>query len=85
MEIKGVNPSRPDSYERLCHDAGKPRFLLDLREGENEAARRGLMKARLERFIGVIYRRRLNAGAIIRHVACLSNSTPMFGPMKPRL
>lgn len=56
METKRVNPSRPDSYERQCHDAGVGRFLLDLREGCNEAARAGLMEPRLERFIGVIYR-----------------------------
>lgn len=56
MEIKPINPSRPDSYERLCHDSGVDRFLLDLREGQNEGARQGLMTARLERFIGVIYR-----------------------------
>jgi protein-L-isoaspartate(D-aspartate) O-methyltransferase len=56
MEVKRINPSRADSYERLCHDAGEPRFLIDLRDGANEAMRRGLMKPRLERFIGVIYR-----------------------------
>lgn len=53
-EIKRVLPSRRDSHERLCHDAGIPRFLLDL--SENEALRRRLTEARLERFIGVIYR-----------------------------
>ncbi len=31
-----VLPSRPDSYEALCHAAGMPRFLLDLRPGRNE-------------------------------------------------
>jgi hypothetical protein len=31
-------------------------FLLDMREGVNEAAVQGLMEPRLERFIGVIYR-----------------------------
>jgi erythromycin esterase-like protein len=56
MEVKRVNPSRPDSYERLCHDSGVADFLLDLREGVNAAARDALMEARLERFIGVIYR-----------------------------
>ena len=55
-EVKRVRPSLADSYERLCHDAGVGRFLLDLRSGENEAARRALMKSRLQRFIGVIYR-----------------------------
>ena len=56
MEIKRVNPSRADSYERLCHDSGNQRFLLDLSPSGNEALRRRLSKPRLERFIGVIYR-----------------------------
>ena len=51
-----INPSRPDSYERQCHDSGVSSFLLDLREGEHAAVRDGLMEPRLERFIGVIYR-----------------------------
>ena len=54
MEVKRVRPSRGDSYERLCHDAGVPRFLLDF--GRHEALRRRLLEPRLERFIGVIYR-----------------------------
>jgi protein-L-isoaspartate(D-aspartate) O-methyltransferase len=54
MEIKRVRPSHRDSYERLCHDAGVPRFLLDLQR--DEALRRRLLEPRLERFIGVIYR-----------------------------
>jgi len=54
MEIKRINPSRPDSYERQFHDAGVPRFLLDLTT--DGAAVRALKKQRLERFIGVIYR-----------------------------
>src|SRR3954468_14290693 len=57
MEVKTVRPSLPDSYERVSHEAGLPRFLLDLRHG---ALRRELEEAllapRLERFIGVIYR-----------------------------
>jgi len=54
MEVKRVRPSHRDSYERLCHDAGEPRFLLDL--GRDKALRHRLMEPRLERFIGVIYR-----------------------------
>jgi protein-L-isoaspartate(D-aspartate) O-methyltransferase len=56
MEVKRVRPSRGDSIERLCHDSGVPRFLLDLREGRHDALRRRLLEPRLERFIGVIYR-----------------------------
>ena len=56
MEIKNVNPSRPDSYERLVHDSGLPRFLIDLREGVHDRLREALSSPRLERFIGVIYR-----------------------------
>jgi protein-L-isoaspartate(D-aspartate) O-methyltransferase len=56
MEVKSVRPSLPGSYERLCHDSGVPNFLLDLREGVNEAAVAALAEPRLERFIGVIYR-----------------------------
>ncbi|HJS86619.1 MAG TPA: erythromycin esterase family protein [Acetobacteraceae bacterium] len=54
MEVKRVRPSHRDSYERLCHNAGLPRFLLDL--NRDEAPRRALLEPRLERFIGVIYR-----------------------------
>jgi protein-L-isoaspartate(D-aspartate) O-methyltransferase len=53
---KRVLPSRADSYERQMHDSGVARFLLDLREGVHEALRKRLHEARLERFIGVIYR-----------------------------
>jgi erythromycin esterase-like protein len=57
MRVKRVRPSLADSQERTSHDAGIPRFLLDLREGEaGRDLREGLMEPRLERFIGVIYR-----------------------------
>ena len=57
MRIKQVRPSLPESHERLAHDSGVPRFLLDLREGEvGRELRQELAEARLERFIGVIYR-----------------------------
>lgn len=54
MEVKPVRPSHEDSYERLCHDSGKGRFLLDL--SRHEKLMRRLAEPRLERFIGVIYR-----------------------------
>jgi protein-L-isoaspartate(D-aspartate) O-methyltransferase len=53
MQVKRVRPSHADSYERLCHDTGTARFLLDL--GADEQLRRRLIEPRLERFIGVIY------------------------------
>jgi protein-L-isoaspartate(D-aspartate) O-methyltransferase len=59
MEVMTVRPSRADSYERLFHDAGKDRCLLDLRDlpdAGRQALRQRLMEPRLERFIGVIYR-----------------------------
>jgi erythromycin esterase-like protein len=49
-----VRQSHHDSYERLCHDAGIARFLLDF--DRDEALRRRLLQPRLERYIGVIYR-----------------------------
>ena len=54
LEIKRVNPSRHDSYERQFHDAGIIRFVIDLLR--DSAAARALKPQRLERFIGVIYR-----------------------------
>ena len=57
MKIKQVRSSLPDSYERVSHDSGVSRLLLDLREGEvGQDVRQALMEPRLERFIGVIYR-----------------------------
>jgi len=56
MEVKAVRPSRPDSHENLCHEAGGERFLLDLRPGAKPDLRRAMAEARLERYIGVIYR-----------------------------
>jgi protein-L-isoaspartate(D-aspartate) O-methyltransferase len=56
MQVMDINPSRPDSVERLFHDAGNARCLLDLREGVHPQPRMALQEPRLERFIGVIYR-----------------------------
>ena len=51
---KRVRPSLPNSYERLFHDTGLARFLLNLRDGGEVAEL--LRRPRLERAIGVIYR-----------------------------
>ena len=56
MKVKTVQPSMAESYERLGHDSGVPRFLLDLREGQQKRVLALLEEPRLERFIGVIYR-----------------------------
>jgi len=56
MELKVVQPALVESYERLCHEAGSSRFLLPLRHPAPAAVADGLLKPRLERAIGVIYR-----------------------------
>ena len=56
MEVKHVRPAHPESYERLCHDAGVAAFLLHLRHPRRAAVREELGAPRLERAIGVIYR-----------------------------
>ena len=55
MEIKVVRPSVKDSVERVCHESETPHFTLGLRDRE-AAHTKGLLKPRLERAIGVIYR-----------------------------
>ena len=54
MEIKQVVPAIAESYERIFHEVGVPNFCLDLRQALNDSE--GLLKPRLERAIGVIYR-----------------------------
>ena len=56
MERMRVRPARSDSYERLCHDARVPAFMLHLRDPLRDALREELAEARLERAIGVVYR-----------------------------
>lgn len=52
-ECKRVRPALSGSYEALFHATGLPRFLLNLRDNAEVAAR--LRQPRLERAIGVIY------------------------------
>jgi protein-L-isoaspartate(D-aspartate) O-methyltransferase len=54
MKVMRVQPSHRESYERVLHDSGVPRFHLAM--SADEAVRRRLVESRLERFIGVIYR-----------------------------
>jgi protein-L-isoaspartate(D-aspartate) O-methyltransferase len=56
MEIMGVRPAHAESYERLCHEAEVPAFLLSLRHPARAEVREELLPSRLERAIGVIYR-----------------------------
>ncbi len=56
LEIKPVRPSLEGSIERMSHESGVRRFMLDLREGANDETRQHLLEPRLQRFIGVIYR-----------------------------
>lgn len=54
MQVQRVRPSHQHSYERLCHDSARSRFLLEL--GADARLLSSLAQPRLERFIGVIYR-----------------------------
>ncbi len=56
MQIKKINPAHPQSYEGLFHMTNVRGLLMPLRNAYNEQAIEGLMKPRLERAIGVIYR-----------------------------
>ena len=56
MRVMALRPAHPESYERLCHDAGTKAFLLPLREPRREEVRAELTAARLERAVGVVYR-----------------------------
>ena len=56
MEVKAVRPALAGSYERLCHEVASPRFLLPMRDPKASVVGNGLLTARLERAIGVIYR-----------------------------
>lgn len=56
MEIKTLKQVLPESYEHLCHATGHAGFLLPLGPSGNAQVRQGLMKSRLGRAIGVIYR-----------------------------
>ncbi len=55
LEIKNVRSSLEGSVERLCHDSETPCFMVALRN-RDAAHIQGLLKPRLERAIGVIYR-----------------------------
>ena len=56
MEVKQVQPSHIDSYERLCHEVKADQFLLPLSKPFQQITRQKLLAERLERAIGVIYR-----------------------------
>jgi erythromycin esterase-like protein len=57
MQIKRVRPSLEGSYERMSHQSGVERFLLDLRSEEiGRDLNAALSEPLIERFIGVIYR-----------------------------
>lgn len=55
LEIKQVQPSHIDSYERVCHEVKADNFLLPLRKPLQALTRKRLLPERLERAIGVIY------------------------------
>lgn len=56
MEVKAVMPSHADSYEAVFHGVDAEGLMLGMRHSPDPELIRGLMQARLERAIGVIYR-----------------------------
>lgn len=57
MEISPLPAAAPESLERLAHETGIVRFLLDLRpDNTHGAVRRALIVPRLQRLIGPVYR-----------------------------
>jgi protein-L-isoaspartate(D-aspartate) O-methyltransferase len=57
MEFMEVRPGHPGSYESLCHDSRVDAFMLPLRNPRMPDIREEMSVSRLERAIGVIYRR----------------------------
>jgi len=55
MEVKQIQASHIDSYERVFHEVDTDNFLLPLRNPLQEITRKKLLVERLERAIGVIY------------------------------
>jgi protein-L-isoaspartate(D-aspartate) O-methyltransferase len=56
MQVMDVRPSLPESIERVGHDSGVGRGLLDLATPRDAALHEALLAPRLQRFIGVVYR-----------------------------
>ena len=56
MEVKSAQPAHAQSYEHLFHDSKLPGLILPLTIGSDPEIVAELVKPRLERAIGVIYR-----------------------------
>lgn len=56
MQIMNVQPAHAQSYERLFHMTNAPGLMLPLADGPRRELHDKLLKPRLERAIGVIYR-----------------------------
>jgi len=56
MQVMRVRPAHPQSYERLFHMTSAPGLLLPLTGSDTIEVRDKLIRPRLERAIGVIYR-----------------------------
>lgn len=56
MEIKTIRPPLPGSHESICHAVDLERFLWDFDKDQSAAFLNLTAQARLERYIGVIYR-----------------------------
>lgn len=56
MQVMSVTPAHAQSYERIFHSTGLPGLMLPLGDDPAPDLREKLMKPRLQRAIGVVYR-----------------------------
>lgn len=56
MQVMSVTPAHAQSYERIFHSTGLPGVMLPLGDDPAPDLREKLMKPRLQRAIGVVYR-----------------------------
>ena len=84
MEIKTVRPARADSYERLFHDAGIARFLLDLARPGDAAPCASVLPSRGSSAPSAsIYRPETELYSHYFEAVLPSSSTPTSGSTRP--
>ena len=83
MEIKAVRPSRPDSYEALCHEVGQERFLLDFARAGAWVTSRAWPNLAWNATSGSSTGPKPSVGVTIRVRRFRTSTTLSFGSTKP--